>query len=123
VKLTPAVRDALKSAGVDVPAPAKYRNRKVTVGGETWDSEREYARWLVLQAMERDGLIRDLRRQVPVDLVVNGVKVCRWVADATYFDTATGRVEWEDTKGFRTQTYRVKAKLFAAIFGQPIRET
>ena len=107
-----------------VPAkPPKYRNRKVVVGGETWDSEREYARWLVLRAMERDGLVRDLRRQVRVPLVVNGVKVCVWVADAVYFDAATGRVEWEDTKGYRTRAYRLKAKLFRAIFGQSIRET
>ena len=119
-------REGLVPAGSVVPAPKKrkYRNQPVVVvDGERFDSKREYARWLVLKVMERDGLIRDLKRQVRVPLVVNGVRVCVWVADAVYFDAASGRIEYEDCKGYRTKDYKLKAKLFAALMGQTIRET
>jgi hypothetical protein len=41
----------------------KYRNVKVEYEGERFDSQRELARYLVLQQAERDGLIQDLERQ------------------------------------------------------------
>lgn len=103
---------------------AKYGNRKVTLPtGETFDSQREHARWLCLKMMERDGLVKDLRRQVRFPLVVNGFKVCVWVADFVYHDEASGRTEYEDCKGFRTKDYKLKSKLFRALMGQAIRET
>lgn len=123
MKLTAQVRDALKAAGIDTPAPAKYRNRVFEVDGVRWHSKREYERWLALKAMERDGLIRDLERQVTVPLVVNGVQVCRLVIDFRYYDVQAGCVIHDDAKGFRTPEYRLKAKLYAALFGQTIRET
>ena len=109
----------------DTPPPKqpKYRNRKTLADGVVFDSKREADRWLVLRAMERDGLVRDLRRQVRVPLVVAGVRVCVWVADFVYHDTASGRTEYEDVKGYRTPAYRLKAKLFRALFRQAIRET
>ena len=114
----------MRLAGVEpAPKPRKYRNQPCEVDGVRFDSKREASRWLVLRAMERDGLIRDLRRQVRCPLEVNGERVCVWVADFVYHDEATGRVEFEDCKGFRTPAYVVKAKLFKAIHRQPIRET
>lgn len=106
-----------------LPRKAKYGNRRTTVDGIEFHSKREATRYLVLKAMERDGLIRDMRLQVRVPLVVNGVTVCRWVADFVYHDEATGRTEYEDVKGFVTPEYRLKSKLFAALYGQSIRET
>lgn len=112
-------------AGVSKPKAKrpKYGNKKTTVDGITFDSKREAERWLVLKAMERDGLIRDLKRQVTVPLVVNGVLVCRFVADFEYWDVAAERIIHDDSKGFRTKEYRIKAKLYRALYGVPIRET
>lgn len=124
MKLTTQVRAALTAAGVDVPPPkAKYGNRKTVIEGIEFHSNREAERWLVLRAMERDGLIRDLRRQIDIPLVVNGVKVCKFVCDFEYFDVAAGCIVHDDAKGFRTPEYRIKAKLYAALFGRAIRET
>lgn len=115
----------LKLAGLGKPTAKrpKYGNRKTVVDGITFHSKREAERYLVLKAMERDGLIRDLKRQVTVPLVVNGVLVCRFVADFEYYDFAAGCIIHDDAKGFRTPEYRLKAKLYRALYGVPIRET
>jgi hypothetical protein len=52
--------------------------------------------------------------QVSIPLRVNGVLVCRYVADfRVYF--ADGRVELHEVKGFETETWRLKEKLFRAL--------
>jgi hypothetical protein len=107
------------------PKPSKYRNRKVTVGELSFDSVKEANRFAQLQLMERAGNVANLRRQVRYPLIVNGAKVCTYVADHVY-DEKIGPDEWapivEDVKGYRTDIYRLKAKLFEAIHGFPVRE-
>jgi hypothetical protein len=102
----------------------KYGNRKVTdAAGAVHDSGKEYRRWLELQLRERAGEISHLHRQPVFDLIVNGVLVCRYVADAAY--TEKGLPVVEDTKSEATRknrAYRIKAKLFAAIHGFEIHE-
>lgn len=99
------------------PAPrSKYRNRKVTLDGVTFDSRKEANRWVELRAMEAAGAIQSLRRQVRIPIVVEGVKVCVYVADSTY--VRDGRRVIEDVKsGFtrRLPVYRLKKKLLAAL--------
>src|SRR5262245_6479037 len=41
--------------------PSKYRSRKFTIDGVTWDSKKELARWRVLYDRFRAGRIKDLR--------------------------------------------------------------
>lgn len=106
------------------PKPSKYRNTKVIDSdGLTHDSKREYRRWCELQLRERAGEISQLRRQVVFDLIINGVLVCRYVADATYVES--GATVVEDTKSEPTRKkrdYRIKRKLMHAIHGIEIRE-
>ena len=47
----------------------KYRNRKVTIDGVTYDSKKEYNRWCELRLLEKAGRITDLQRQVPFELI------------------------------------------------------
>lgn len=47
----------------------KYFNHKVKVDGEVFDSRLEYQRFLFLQDAERRGEIRNLRRQVPFEII------------------------------------------------------
>lgn len=105
----------------------KYHARKTTVDGITFDSRKEADRYLVLKGMEEDGLIEDLRRQVRYELVpafdVDGRHyrpVC-YVADFVYVED--GQEVVEDVKGMRTDTYRLKSKLFAYRYGVSIKET
>jgi len=52
--------------------------------GFTFDSRWEAERWGQLTAMERAGAIRDLERQIKYEIVVNGEKICRYIADFRY---------------------------------------
>ena len=107
----------------------KYRARKTTVDGITFDSRKEAYRYLALKGMEEDGSIEDLRRQVRYELIpafdVDGrhYRPVYYVADFVYVDKETGKEVVEDVKGVRTDVYRLKSKLFARRYGMSIRET
>lgn len=109
---------------VTQPKRPKYGNRKVTdAAGNVHDSGKEYRRWCELQLREKAGEISQLRRQVPFALVVNGVLVCQYIADAVYVDGAATIVE--DCKSPPTRAkpeYRIKLKLCQAIHGFQIKE-
>jgi hypothetical protein len=102
---------------------SKYRARKTTVDGVTFDSMGEARRYQELRLLERAGEISDLCRQVPYALNVNGVHVCDYVADFTYVVRWSGVKAVEDFKGFRTAEYRLKRKLMRACHGIEILET
>ena len=48
---------------------AKYLNRKVTINGEIFDSQKEYKRFCELSLLEKAGAITDLQRQVKFMLI------------------------------------------------------
>ena len=48
---------------------SKYKSKKVMVGGEVFDSKKEYNRWRELCLLEKAGKISDLQRQVPFELI------------------------------------------------------
>ncbi len=105
----------------------KYRNRKITVDGETFDSRKEYVRYRELVLLQRAGRISDLKRQVKIELIPSqriGGKVveraCHYVADFVYAEN--GEMVVEDTKGFRTKDYIIKRKLLLHKYGIRIRE-
>jgi hypothetical protein len=99
----------------------KYRAIATTVDGIKFPSKAEAKRWGELKLLERAGQIMGLRRQVRIDLAVNGKHVCFYTADFTYFERSQYIVE--DSKGMITPEFRLKAKLYAAIFGKDIRLT
>lgn len=114
----------MPAALVPKAKPPKYGNRKVVdATGAVHDSGKEYARWQVLELRQRAGEIRSLRRQVPYALVVNGVLVCTYIADFDYIEgeaPITEDVKSEPTR--KLAAYRIKRKLFAALYGRDIRE-
>lgn len=109
---------------------SKYNSRKTTVDGITFDSKKEARRYLVLKQMEQDGEIKNLRLQVPVELVpsfeivVDGKKRKRrpitYVADFVYYRDDEKVIE--DVKGLRTPVYNIKKKLFEYRYHETIRE-
>lgn len=107
----------------------KYHAKKTIVDGITFDSAREAKRYQELKLLERAGEIRDLQRQVRYELIpafdVGGkhYRPTSYVADFVYTDTKTGEEVVEDCKGYRTDIYRLKAKMFAHKFGVSILET
>ena len=120
----------------------KYHNKKVTIGGITYDSEKEYHRWCELRLLERAGKIFNLQRQVPYVIIPGQIETferygktgkrlkdgqrvieqaCIYKADFVY--TENGKLVVEDTKGAKTEAYIMKRKLMLERFGIRIKET
>jgi hypothetical protein len=102
---------------------SKYRNVKTTVDGITFHSAREANRWSELKMLQAAGEIYGLNRQVPFELVVNGMHITRYVADFCYFRTDRSLQIVEDSKGCKTEAYLTKRKLMKACLGIEILET
>ncbi len=119
---------------------SKYKNVKISVDGEVFDSLKEFRRWRELKLLEKAGEISELRRQVPFELLPvqrepdkigprGGRKPGRviereavYIADFVYLD-ADGREVVEDCKGKRTRDYILKRKLLLFRLGIQILET
>ena len=107
---------------------SKYHAEKTIIDGERFDSKREAERWQELRLMEKAGEISNLRRQVKYELIPAfkkpGERTERsvsYIADFVY--TENGETIVEDSKGFKTDAYRIKRKLMIERYGIWIRET
>jgi hypothetical protein len=127
---------------------SKYKNQKVTIGGETFDSRKEHLRYLHLSSLERMGQISNLQRQVRYELIPpqyemfprysektglrikDGKKLLEhgvyYVADFVY-NLKDGTTVVEDVKGYREGSaysiFSIKRKLMLKIHGIRILET
>lgn len=106
----------------DEKAENKFGARSYTdADGKFHASKAEGARWHELKLLHRAGRITNLIHQPEFSLVVNGVLICRYRADAEYIDSDGNRVI-EDVKGVKTTVYRIKRKLMSALHGLTITE-
>lgn len=104
---------------MDVPEKrSKYGTAKAqdrSIGGRVYDSrlEMKYRQHLDLLALA--GEVIKIEEQVPYELIVLGKKICVYILDfrVTYKDLSK---KWVDVKGMATAAYRIKKKLFEAIF-------
>lgn len=113
--------------------PDTWEARKKTIERMGWiliQSRKEAKRYIGLLSLEREGKIRNLRRQVNFPLMVrrpDGLMetLGHWRADHTY-DEADGEGGWtpiyEDVKGNPEDLYLWKKKHFEAQNGKRIRE-
>ena len=84
-----------------------------------FDSKAEARRWDKLCEMQKLGLIKDLKRQVPFKIAVDGAGIATYLLDFSYRDDE-GNVRYEDVKGGKaTQTplSKLKIKLVEAQHG------
>lgn len=94
----------------------KYNNTKVQVDGYVFDSILESKRYKQLALLERAKQIKNLRLQVPFLLQEsfkkNGktYKKIEYIADFVYEEN--GQTVVEDTKGMKTDVFKIKQKLF-----------
>lgn len=102
----------------------KFGAKKMDVDGITFASKAEARRYSHLKLLVRIGEIEDLELQPKFDLVVNGQKVCGYIADFRYRVSATGATVVEDVKSAptRTKEYRIKVKLLKALHGVEVVE-
>jgi hypothetical protein len=99
----------------------KYNAVRTIVDGKNFPSKAEAQRYTNLRLLERDGQIVNLRTQVSFKLPVNGVEICRYIADFMY-ETKEGRTVVEDVKGYLISAeFRIKRKLMQAIHNITVR--
>lgn len=123
----------------------KYKNEKIKADGHTFDSKKEYRRYLQLKEMQTNDEISGLQLQRKFVLIPSiyeeskevykrGAKKgqpkqgkllekeCAYYADFTYYKN--GELIVEDTKSKATMTpqYVIKRKLMRYVFGIGITE-
>lgn len=101
----------------------KYHAVKTVLDDIEFDSRKEAKRYIQLKQMERAGLIKKLRLQVPFVLVDKSSygREIKYVADFVYIENGIEIVE--DVKGVKTPIYRLKKRLMAERYGIKIKET
>lgn len=103
---------------------SKYLNKWVVIDNINFQSEGEGYYYLELKALMLRGEVKEIKRQIPFEFMVNDVKVGKYVADfgVLYHD---GRIEIIDYKSRFTVTlalYQIKKALMLACYGVIIKE-
>jgi hypothetical protein len=99
---------------------SKYGAIRTEAGGRWFASGAEAKRYQELLVLARTGVVSRVTCQPSFDLVVNDEKVGIYRAD---FEVVwpDGEVHIEDVKGYVTPVFRLKAKMFKALYGFDIR--
>ena len=105
----------------DTPPKNKYRNEPEEIDGIKFASKKEAKRYGELGNLVTHKFITNLELQPRYPIVINGVKVTTYVADFRYLDW-NGNTVVEDTKGYKTDVYKLKKKLMFAVHGIEITE-
>lgn len=95
----------------------KFGAKRTERDGFFFASKAEAARYDELKLLKRASSISALMLQPRYPLVVGGIKIATYVADFAYMDKAR-QVHVEDVKSSPTRTpvYRLKKKLFEALY-------
>lgn len=100
----------------------KYHNKKVIIDGFKFDSKLEATRYTELKLLERKGVIKDLKLHPSYELIPSfkkdnkTFKKASYIADFSYYDNGLNKTIVEDTKGFKTDVYILKKKLFEYLY-------
>lgn len=92
----------------------KYRAVRTQVAGIWFDSKREAAHYDGYRLQEIAGAISQLRVHTRWPLVVNGVDCGAYESDFDFIQD--GRMVIVDVKGEATEAYRLKKKIWEAIY-------
>lgn len=98
--------------------PNKYGARAVLVNGIRFHSVKEAERYRQLAFLEKAHYIGELKLQPKFAIDVNNKLICHYIADFSYFDRTQEVTIVEDVKGYRTDVYKLKKKLFLALYPQ-----
>ncbi len=99
---------------------AAKEDRTVEIPGSMWagvtlDSKREMQVALELEMLLKGGVYKRVDRQVRWPLVVNGVAICVYVCDFRVVHP-DGSMECLEVKGVSTPVWRLKERLFRALW-------
>ena len=101
----------------------KYFNKKVVVDGIKFDSKKEAKRYTELKLLKKAGLIKELELQKIFEIQPKytnnkgeNIRAVTYKADFFYYDNKKECYIVEDTKGYRTDVYKLKKKLFEYVY-------
>lgn len=95
---------------------SKYNAVKVMIDGIRFDSKIEAKRYGELKLLEGRRDIRGLRVHPRFPIEVEGFHICDYVGDFAYREPGTPYEVVEDVKGVETPEFKLKAKLFKALY-------
>lgn len=127
MRISQEVYNKLLSNSID-QKKNKYNNTKVEYKGIKFDSIKEMKHYQLLEYLQKIGEIKELKLQAPYELIpkykINNktIRKCVYVADFTYITTKDDKLHIVDTKGFKTDVYRLKKKLFEYKYGVEVEE-
>ena len=107
-----------------VMSHSKFRNKKVSLDGYTFDSLAKAKHYkFTLKPRLEAGEISHLEIHPRIRCELNGRKICDYIADFRYLDVSfagpqgqQGMTVVEDVKGYKTDVYRLKKKLVEAMY-------
>ena len=105
----------MKSRNMIYFRPKKYGNKTCFVDGIRFDSRREADYYGQLKIEKKAKMILAFERQIEFDLIVNGHKICAHRVDF-YVTVSPGKKEVREVKGFATDVWNLKRKLFEALY-------
>ena len=95
----------------------KYHNTKIIIDGIKFDSKKEGNRYKELKLLEKAGIIDNLKLQVPFEVQPSfkyknkTIRAITYKADFVYFNNEKNKMIIEDTKGMKTEVYKLKRKM------------
>lgn len=97
---------------------AKYNNYYSTAKANGYDSKFEAGKAQELELLKKAGEIKDFVSQKVLELVVNGYVVCTYKIDFIVYHN-DGITEYVECKGYATPVWKLKWKLFEALYDVP----
>jgi len=105
----------------------KYHNKKIIIDNIRFDSKKEASRYQELKILEKAGMIVDLELQ-PKYLLQDKFKyrgkiqrAIHYIADFRYIDVKSSQLIVEDVKGFKTEIYKLKRKIFLKQYSEGLQ--
>lgn len=96
---------------------SKYNNVSQEYGGRRYDSKREAVHAQELDWRKKAGEIKEIIPQYKIELRVKGRLVCNYYVDFKVI-LKDDSIEFHEVKGFMTDTYILKRKLFEALIDE-----
>jgi hypothetical protein len=110
--------DLQAASGVAVKKPSKYHAQRVEIDNIKFSSKKEGRRYQELKVLQHAKEVKFFLRQVPFYLPGK----TKYLLDFMVF-WKKGDVTFEDTKGFRTQVYKIKKRMVEELYPIKIIET
>lgn len=107
---------------------SKYFSKKVYIDGIKFDSKREGEYYLKLKLLEQAGKIKDLELQkeylLQDSFKLNNktIRAIKYRADFSYVSCEDDKLHVVDVKGYRTDVYMLKKKMFEYKYGIELEE-